>query len=134
MTTEAIPVEAVASFLLGYFLNSPARNERGAYMAAPMVAEVKRTAECPMSRKQQLIVTAAAPLKCDEPATVITAVPMRNQQTGELFTAPQKLCLHHSVEAACWKLTYAILEHDRQVAKARKIITAVDRQIEVING
>lgn len=113
MNPKEIPVEAYASIMLGYFLASPIRNEEGAYLASQTLAGVRDEPKCPAPRKNRLLVTAATPLKCDEPATVLTAVPMRDRN-GKLVLVSQKQCLEHSIESACWKLIYAILEHDRQ--------------------
>lgn len=92
------------------------------FPASQLLAAWRETPPCPAPRKRQLVVSAAAPLPCGEPATVLTAVPMRNNKTGELGTVPQKLCLDHSIEAASWKLIYAILQHDRK--NPRRVIAA----------
>lgn len=89
-------------------------DETGIHAAAQLLARWRDTPSCPMPRKQRLVLASAStPLKCDQPATVMTAVPVRNNATGELGTVTQKLCLDHSIEAAGWKLIYTLFAEAR---------------------
>lgn len=105
------------SIMLGYWLGFPFRTEAGVQTAARMVRDLTGPSQCPAPRRKQIIATAARSLQCDEPATVLTAIVVRDR-SGNYAIHPGKTCVYHSIETACWKLTQAILEHDH-IAEAR---------------